>query len=94
MSAVIRLDKNLQVPAIVTMSGDKCDIHVPDLKITVHGQDYVEAMANAMLNVSAIYYYNHDRNIPIQLTKTYAEVEREACNRRNGSFATYLSLTT
>lgn len=91
---IIRLDKDLQLPAVVTFIGDKCDIDVPDLGITIHGQDYVEAMAKAILNVSAIYYYNHERNIKMSLTKTYAEVEKMACARHDGSFATYVGLTT
>lgn len=90
----IRFDKNLQVPAIVTMTKVGCSVDVPDLNITIHGRDYLEALANAMLNVSAIYYYSHEHNLSMNLSKTYQEVEAMAFARNDGSFATYLGLTT
>lgn len=90
---MITVDKNLQVPIVVTTAkSGKCDIFIPDFQITVHGFDYVDAQANAILKASAIYYYNMERNIQCELKETYAS-SQAYCTKRN-SFVTFMQLTT
>lgn len=79
-----------QIPVIIRSVGKACDVVIPDFNITVHGKDFIEAFATAASTVAAIYYYNLDRNVEIQLNTTYAEVERK-CSAKN-EFPTFLPL--
>lgn len=88
---MIRLNVELQIPVVVTNAKDHCDIYVPDFKITVHGCDFVDAMANTILKASSIYYYNLERNIAFSLDTTYTEAEK-LCKGKN-MFATFATLT-
>ena len=88
---MIRLNCDLQIPVVVTTGKDKCDIFVPDFDMTIHGRDFVEAMANTILKASSVYYYNLERNITFNLNTTYQEAEA-LCKGRN-SFATFATLT-
>ena len=82
---------DIQIPVVVTTDKSGCDIFVPDLSITIHGIDFVDAMSNAILKSSAIYYYNLDRNLRFKLITTYEQAEA-MCKKRN-QFATYVNLT-
>ena len=86
-------DSSVHVPVIVESSDNHCDIYIPDLEITIHGSDYISAIANAVLKCSAIYYYNLERNLPFNIKKSYAEVEELALKRGKGCFATYMCLS-
>ena len=83
--------KSIQIPVVITHDANHCDIFIPDLSMTIHGQDYVDAISNATLKASAIYYYNLERNLRFELTTTYADAEK-LCDAK-GSFATYIALT-
>lgn len=86
----LHVENNLAIPVLITKKRNSCDIYIPDLAITVHGEDYVDAIANAILKASAIYYYNLDRNLQFKLTHTYADVEAMC---RHKQFATFINLT-
>ena len=88
----LHVNSDLLIPVLVTKSKKHCDIYIPDLDITIHGSDYVDAISNAILKASAIYYYNLDRNLRFEFKYTYADVER-LCKSR-GQFATFINLTT
>jgi len=87
-----RIRKDFQIPVVITHTKHKCDIYVPDFEVTIHGDDYVDAISNAIMKISAIYYYNLERNLTINLTTTYADAEK-LCNNKRNSFATYIALT-
>lgn len=86
------LRRDIQVPVVITHDNKHCDIYVPDFDITVHGHDYVDAISNAIMKVSAIYYYNIERNVQFEFKTTYAMAENIS-KRIKGSFATYIALT-
>lgn len=88
----LHLSGDLNIPVLVTKTRTECNIYIPDLEITIHGRDYVEAISNAILKASAIYYYNLDRNLKFEFSTTYADVDK-MCKHR-GQFATYINLTT
>lgn len=89
---MFQFKKNIQVPVVVTTyKGGKCDIYIPDLNMTVHGIDYVDAQANAILKCSAIYYYNLERNVKFSFDTTYADAEKMCIN--DNQFATFVSIT-
>ena len=88
----LHVNSDLIVPVLVTKRLKHCDIFIPDLDITIHGSDYVDAISNAILKASAIYYYNLDRNLKFEFSHSYADVER-MCKSR-GQFATFINLTT
>lgn len=88
---MISLRNDIHIPVLVTSMHDACDVYVPDLNITVHGKDYVDALANAMLKASAIYYYNKERNLSFPLETTYEQVEKMCKGRKQ--FATFIELS-
>lgn len=90
---MISVDPNLQIPIVVTTAkSGKCDIFIPDFQMTVHGFDYVDAQANAILKASAVYYYNMERNVAMELKETYMSAQKH-CKKKN-SFVTFMQLTT
>ena len=90
---MIRIDTNLQIPIVVTTDkSGACDIFVPDFKMTIHGSDYVEAQAEAILKASAIYYYNLERNVKWELKETYDSATKHL--KKKNSFVTFMGLTT
>lgn len=89
MSLII---KDLQVPVVISHNRNKCNVYIPDFNMTVHGIDYVDTLARAIASASAIYYYNSDRNLKMNLTTTFAQAE--AMCKSDGSFATFICLTT
>ena len=90
---MVHIDTELQIPIVVTKEkSGRCRIYVPDLKITIHGEDYIEAQAEAILKASAIYYYNAERNVHIPLEETYQSSQRFV--ERKDSFVTFMGLTT
>ena len=50
----LHVNSDLLIPVLVTKSKKHCDIYIPDLDITIHGSDYVDAISNAILKASAI----------------------------------------
>lgn len=82
--------EDIQVPVVVTNDKHHCDIYVPDFGLTIHGIDFVDAFSNAILKVSAIYYYNLDRNLQFEMKYTYQDAEN-LCKKNQ--FATYIGLT-
>ena len=89
---IYTMRKDIQLPVVITHDSTHCDIYIPDLDITVHGRDYVDAISNAIMKASAIYYYNLERNVTFELKTTYNDVEC-ICKKMHGSFATYIALT-
>lgn len=89
---MLHIKQDLQIPVVVTQDkSGTCDIYVPDLEVTIHGKDYVDAVASAILKCSAIYYYNLERNLKFKFSTTYVQAEK-MCKHKN-SFATYIGLT-
>lgn len=88
---MINTDTNIQIPVVVVPVKDKCDVLIPDLNVTIHGRDIVEALALSISYVSAIYYYNVERNYRLNLSTTYEQALALCPNRK--SFATYIGLT-
>lgn len=85
-------DENLQIPVVVTQEKTGVTaMYIPDFNFTVHGSDYIEAHAHAVMYASAIYYYNVERNIKFNLTATYEDAERLI--EKKNSFATFICLT-
>lgn len=85
--------REIQVPVIVKRLSSGCDVFIPDLQITIHGQDFVDAIANASMKASAVYFYNYERNTKLPFTKTYAEVDAMSRRHKNW-FTTYIALTS
>lgn len=88
---MLKINSDLQIPVVVTPKAG-CNIYIPDFKMTVHGENYVEAFADAIFKASAIYYYNLERNLKFQLNTTY-EAAEQMCTEK-GSFVTFICLTT
>ena len=67
---------DIQVPVMVDFNDEegKCDITIPDMNMTIHGTSYTAAVADAVLKMSAYYYYCADRNIKLTFTHTYESV--------------------
>lgn len=91
MTSIVRSD--IQVPVIITRGRKGCDIYIPDFNMTVHGVDYVDTIAAAIMCCSAVYYYNLERNVHWQLNTQYAQAEALARKKKHGSFATLICLT-
>lgn len=91
---MLKLRKDIHVPVLCTLNKDmSCDIVVPDLQITVHGKDYIEALSNAMFYVSSIYYYNKERYHDIAFSYLYSEVEDMCSKYSQNTIATVINLT-
>lgn len=88
---MIEMNKDLQIPVVITHTDKYCDVFVPDLNITVHGRDYVDAIANAIYNASAIYYYSLERDLQITLDTTYEEAMEKRKSKQD--FVMYVCLT-
>ena len=86
----MKINSDLQIPVVIYHDKERCDVYIPDFEITIHGRDYVDAISNAILKASAIYYYNLERNLRFELKTTYTMAER-MCTKK-GSFATYIGL--
>ncbi len=82
--------KDVQLAVVVEHDSKHCDVYIPDLKITVHGDDYTDALANSMLKASAIYYYNLERNLKFDLKTSFKEAS-SMCKKSN-QFVTYINL--
>lgn len=92
---MIKARDDIQIPVIVEQQKTgRVDIFIPDLGLTIHGTDFVDGLAKASLRGSAIYYYNLERNLPIQLTTTYEEAQK-ICeeNYSNNAFVAYVCFT-
>lgn len=89
----MRRFKEIQIPIIIKPGKTQCDIYIPDLDMTVHGTDYVDAIANASMKASAVYFYNLERNIALEFKHTYASVE-ELAKKNKRWFATYIALVS
>ena len=88
----ITIKKDLQIPVVIQHTKTMCEVYIPDFSMTVHGTDYVDASADATMKASAVYYYNLERNLRLELKTTYTEAE--AMCKAKGSFATFICLTT
>ncbi|MCM1218624.1 MAG: hypothetical protein NC548_29395 [Lachnospiraceae bacterium] len=90
---MVKIDNDLQIPVVVSQAkSGKCDIYIPDMKITIHGEDFLEAWAEGVQKASAIYYYNVERNVKLVLKETY-----DSCHKylgRGNCFVTFMPLTT
>ena len=79
------------VPIAVKLKKDTtCDIYIPDFHVTVHGQDYIAAMANAACLVNAVCYFNEEHNITTPLNTTYEEMQEMCAN--DDRFPSYIRL--
>ncbi len=85
-----RVPRDVQIPVVITHDSRKCDVYIPDLNMTVHGDDYVDAIANAILKASAVYFYNLERNVKFELNTTFGQAS-SMC-RDSSQFATYIAL--
>lgn len=86
---------DLQIPVIVDPKNDGADVYIPDLEMTIHGSDFCDCLAKASLRASAIYYYNKERNIKVELTCTYEDAQRVCTEKYDkDAFVTFVCLTT
>ena len=90
---MVTWDHTIRIPVIVKAKKKGYDVFVPDLNMTVHGNDFISATANAVLKCTAIYYYNLQHNLPFSLDIPYVEVEKMALKEGKGCFATLVSLS-
>lgn len=92
---MLRARDDIQIPVVVNpMKNGHADIFIPDLDLTIHGVDFVDGLAKASMRGSAIYYYNIERNIPIELTTTYEEASAICAERFDkDAFVTYVCFT-
>ena len=49
--------KEIQIPVIIKRDNKSCDVYIPDLDMTIHGDDFVSAIANASMKASAVYFW-------------------------------------
>lgn len=78
-----------QLPVVVTELSSKYTMFIPDLRITVDGDDYVELYARAAVCASAIVYYNKEHNLTTSFKTSYEDIV-EMCKDKN-QFPTYLA---
>lgn len=81
--------KQDQIPVIVSPTDDACDVYLPDMRVTVHGDSYTDAMAQSSIVASAIYYYGLEHNVPVNFSTT-KEMLDDMCSEQ--SFSTFLEL--
>lgn len=89
---VLIADEQVQVPVIITHKRKSCDIYIPDFEITVHGKDYVDTLASAIMTTSAVYYYNLERNLKMSLTTRFEDAEK-LCTHAS-SFVSFIGLVS
>lgn len=90
---MLQQERNNQLVVVTTTyKNGKCDVFIPDMHITVHGDDALSALAEATATATALYFYHADRGVRLPLTTTYSQAE-ELCTRKE-SFPTYLALLT
>lgn len=85
-------DKKIVVPIVVIehkQSG--FEIYSPDFDMSVYGVDYITALASVTHKMSAIYYYNLERNYKFKLKTTYEDAEKIAGGKPN-RFVTFTTL--
>ncbi len=82
--------KTNQFPVVVTTGNKKFTMYIPDLHVTIEGEDYVELYARAAVCASAVVYYNKEHNLTTKFNTTYEDVEK-LCVGGN-QFPTYLSM--
>ncbi len=78
-----------QLPVVVTQLADRYTMHIPDLHVTIDGDDYVELYARAAVCASAILYYNSEHNLTTKFNTTYEDISG-MCKGKN-QFPTYLA---
>lgn len=88
---MISTKTNIQIPVVVIPTKTECTVFIPDLNVTIHGRDIVEALALSISYASAIYFYNVERNIKLPMDTTYEQAEEKCPSRK--SFVTYIGLS-
>ena len=88
---MVEVTSDLQVPVRVTQMPEKkrCDVYIPDLNMTIHGTTYTNAMAEAVLKMTAYYYYCKDRNHELTFSNTYESVA-DMCD--DTDFVTFIGI--
>ena len=85
-------DKKIVIPIVVIeRAHESYEIYSPDFDLSVYGDNYIEAITSATFKISAIYYYNAERNSFYKLKCTYNDADAIAAKKRN-AFATYTTL--
>lgn len=78
-----------QLPVVVTQLDNKYTMYIPDMRITVDGDDYVELYARATVCASAVLYYNKEHNLTTDFETTYDDITK-MCKSKN-QFPTFLA---
>ncbi len=68
------------------------EIYSPDFDMSVYGKDYITAIASATHKMSAIYFYNLERNYQFELNSTLEDAEK-LVGRHTNMFSSYTTLT-
>lgn len=84
-------ENKIPIPVVVKeLAHGRFEIYIPDFDMSVYGDNYVEAITSATFKVSAIYFYNLERNNCYKLSYTYEQAE--AMCKKSNCFATYTTL--
>lgn len=67
------------------------EIYSPDFDMSVYGKDYITAIASATHKMSAIYFYNLERNYKFELNSTLEDAEK-LVGRNTNRFSSYTTL--
>lgn len=87
-------NNKIRVPIVVKqLKPKKLTAYIPDFDVTVHGEDYVEIVANASVVASAIYVFYRERNLDCHLRTSLTDADNLAMKDKK-SFATTIALLT
>lgn len=88
---MLKFSNDIQVPVVCTQNNDgTAEVFVPDLNMKCYGEDFTDALASTILKVSAIYYYNKERNIDLKFRTTYEDA-MAICGKN--SFVTFACIS-
>lgn len=84
---------HLSVPSVVFKPRHgKCSVRIPDMNVTVEGNSIVEAIANALVLVTAVVCYREDRNIPMKLSTSYDDLVSDTKKEKTPHFVHMLTV--
>ncbi len=75
-----------QFPTIIRVSRDACSVEVPDLNITVTGDNYTQAIGRAIEAITAVCVYRKERNIAIRIKETFESCAEKTIKEKGKHF--------
>ena len=83
----------IAIPCVVcTHKSGEVEVDIPDLSMSIKASSITEAIAESILNVTAIYVYRKDHNMPIEVVHTYEELAKSSIKMKDPHFVHMLTL--